>query len=57
MGDTPTNEPLPRFPVDHLRVIKAEEILKGDQEVLIDHCGVIYKLRITKQDKLILNKP
>lgn len=47
----------PRFPLHHLRMIKAEDIFQGDREVLIDYRGAVYKLRITKQGKLILNKP
>jgi hemin uptake protein HemP len=32
------------------------ELLKGGREVLIRHHGEIYRLRLTRNDKLILNK-
>ena len=50
------NEPL-RDPGTNLRVHRSEDILKGDQEILIDHCGSIYQMRVTMGDKLMLNKP
>ncbi|MFO1092890.1 MAG: hemin uptake protein HemP [Planctomycetaceae bacterium] len=40
-----------------LRVIDSKDLLKGRFEVLIDHEGTVYKLRMTKARKLILNKP
>lgn len=38
------------------RCIRSEEILQGENEVLILHSGSIYRLRHTKSGKLILNK-
>jgi hemin uptake protein HemP len=38
------------------RVIPADELFKGQQEVWIDHDGVLYRLRITRRKKLILQK-
>ncbi len=40
--------PLGTFPADHL--------FQGRQEILIDHKGETYRLRITKNGKLILTK-
>lgn len=37
-------------------VISSETILKGNQEVLIQHGETIYRLRITQNGKLILCK-
>ncbi|WP_197994689.1 hemin uptake protein HemP [Gimesia panareensis] len=37
-------------------VISSEEILKGKQEVLIQHGETTYRLRITQNGKLILCK-
>ena len=37
-------------------VIPSEEILKGSREVLIRHADVIYRLCLTKNGKLILQK-
>ncbi|MBM80453.1 MAG: hypothetical protein CMJ78_07660 [Planctomycetaceae bacterium] len=39
-----------------VRQIKAEELFGPHNQVLIEHRGEIYTLRITKNDKLILNK-
>jgi hemin uptake protein HemP len=38
------------------RVISSSELLMGNNEVLIDHHGAQYRLRLTRQDKLILTK-
>lgn len=38
------------------RRIRSEEILHGDVEVLIDHQGETYRLRKTRNGKLILQK-
>ncbi len=46
-GDKPT--------VPVLRV-RSEELFGARREVQIEHRGEIYRLRITRQDKLILTK-
>jgi len=38
------------------RVIRSEELLQGEKEVLILHGDQIYRLLRTKNDKLILQK-
>jgi len=38
------------------RRIRSEELLQGDHEVLIEHHGEIYRLRQTRNGKLILQK-
>lgn len=38
------------------RVIASTELLQGAVEVLIDHSGEIYRLRLTRSGKLILQK-
>ncbi|MFC5991124.1 hemin uptake protein HemP [Limoniibacter endophyticus] len=38
------------------RVIESRSLFAGDREIGIDHRGSIYRLRITRQGKLILNK-
>ncbi|MEW4529643.1 hemin uptake protein HemP [Maioricimonas sp. JC845] len=46
-------------PVDRaidLRVVDSRELLRGDREVLIRHSDQIYRLRLTKSGKLILQK-
>lgn len=37
-------------------IILAKHLFQGSQEILIDHNGETYRLRITKNDKLILTK-
>ena len=36
--------------------IKADQLFQGQQEILIEHKGETYQLRITRNDKLILTK-
>ncbi len=38
------------------RVLRAEELFAGDQEIWIEHSGVRYRLRITRRNRLILQK-
>jgi hemin uptake protein HemP len=37
-------------------VVIAEELFRGKREVVIEHDGVRYRLRITRRNKLILQK-
>ncbi len=37
-------------------VVVAEELFRGKREVVIEHDGVRYRLRITRRNKLILQK-
>ena len=41
---------------DSRRLIRSEELLAGTQEVLIEHDGQTYRLRLTRRGKLILHK-
>lgn len=38
------------------KVITSDELLAGQSEVVILHRGQPYRLRVTRQDKLILTK-
>jgi hemin uptake protein HemP len=38
------------------RVIEADRLFEGAREVRIEHEGVLYRLRITRRNKLILQK-
>ncbi len=49
--DEPSNSGVPPQ-----RFVRSEDILQGENEVLIIHGGVTYRLRQTKSGKLILNK-
>lgn len=41
------------FPV---RTVLSSSLFNGDYEIGIDHGGSLYRLKITRQGKLILNK-
>ena len=41
---------------DRPRVLKSEEILRGETEIWITHAGETYRLRETRKGKLILYK-
>ncbi len=43
-------------PPDSLRKINSSSLLLGEKEVLIVHGEETYRLRLTKNDKLILQK-
>tara|TARA_R110002020_G_scaffold191668_2_gene391499 strand:+ start:530 stop:736 length:207 start_codon:yes stop_codon:yes gene_type:complete len=38
------------------RVITSAELFGGDDEIAVLHNGATYRLRVTRQDKLILTK-
>lgn len=38
------------------RSIAAEDLFRGETEVIVWHAGVPYRLRVTRNDKLILTK-
>ena len=44
----------PKEPVE--RRYDSQALFCGRQEILIEHAGHAYRLRITRQDKLILTK-
>jgi hemin uptake protein HemP len=37
-------------------VVKAEDLFRGRREIVIEHEGVRYRLRLTRRNKLILQK-
>lgn len=43
-------------PTSGPRVLDARWLFDGRQEIVIDHEGVQYRLRITRRNKLILQK-
>jgi hemin uptake protein HemP len=43
-----------KLPAAH--VISAEQLFRGHREVLIEHAGERYRLRLTRRNKLILQK-
>lgn len=38
------------------RVVTSDSLFRGTQEIGIEHHGAMYRLKITRQGKLILNK-
>ena len=44
------------MPVEKLRVLDSQQLLLGEAEVGILHENAVYRLKVTKQGKLILNK-
>lgn len=38
------------------RVLNSDALLRGQREVGIEHAGALYRLKLTRQGKLILNK-
>ncbi len=40
----------------NVRTLTSDSLFRGDYEIGIDHGGSLYRLKITRQGKLILNK-
>jgi len=51
-----TPQPNDTKPAEATPVLPAKEIFQGKREVWIEHEGVRYRLRITRRNKLILQK-
>jgi hemin uptake protein HemP len=57
-----TQRPLLTMPLRHegirpaTRTISSDNLFRGDHEIGIEHRGSLYRLKITRQGKLILNK-
>ena len=57
-----TQRPLLTMPTRHdaarpaTRTISSDHLFAGDHEIGIEHRGSLYRLKITRQGKLILNK-
>ncbi len=47
-----TQDAAPRTP----KIIAAADLFDGEREIRIEHAGVAYRLRITRRNKLILQK-
>ncbi|CAN7416709.1 hemin uptake protein HemP [Ensifer adhaerens] len=37
-------------------MVESRDLFRGESEILISHDGAIYRMKITRQGKLILNK-
>jgi hemin uptake protein HemP len=53
-SESADREPVPS--ADPTRVIRSEEIFAGERVVMIQHAGERYRLLITRNDRLILQK-
>ena len=51
-----TPPPVEKPADDEAKTIVADELFKGRREILIEHAGETYRLRITRRNKLILQK-
>jgi hemin uptake protein HemP len=50
-------EPTPEQPRrETLPILSTQELFRGRREIWIEHEGVCYRLRITRRNKLILQK-
>jgi hemin uptake protein HemP len=58
MSVEPPNSPLPPAKEDDAPkvVVDARQLFQGEREIVIEHDGVRYRLRITRRNKLILQK-
>lgn len=55
-ADAPKGPVSPAALPHEVRVIEAAELFRGGKEIAILHEGSIYRMKITRQGKLILNK-
>ena len=39
-----------------MRVLHSRDLLQGERQVLIDHEGALYRLQVTRNGRLILQK-
>ncbi len=61
MSDSPAEPADCRLPAESApsvdtRILRSEELLGGRREVIIEHGSEIYRLRLTRNGKLILQK-
>ena len=54
VDQTPSDEPGPPEPPE--RVIRSDELFGERREIVLEHDGERYRLRITRRGKLILQK-
>lgn len=54
--ETAKQQTIPEQRVGDLLRWKSKALFSGAREIIIEHAGVEYRLRLTSQDKLILTK-
>ena len=52
----PKADPQEAEPTDAVRLVRSIDLLGGEREILIEHDGQVYRLRLTRSGKLILHK-
>jgi len=58
----PQSRPISTLSVEHrqplrsVRTLESDSLFHGETEIGIEHRGSLYRLKITRQGKLILNK-
>ena len=52
----PKTQPVSTDKVQPVRRIHSQDLFKHGKEIVIEHAGQEYRLRITRQNKLILTK-
>lgn len=55
-GIQPPTPPAGNQPAEAATMLTSEQLLAGQREVLIRHAGEVYRLRLTRSGKLILQK-
>ncbi|MET0748952.1 MAG: hemin uptake protein HemP [Rhizobium sp.] len=56
IADKPPVPQAPQYAAQTVRTIESAEIFRGQNEIVIRHEEFTYRLKITRQGKLILNK-
>ena len=52
----PYEKPRAQTGLEACRTIDAHNLFRGEREICIEHEGIRYRLRITRRNKLILQK-
>jgi hemin uptake protein HemP len=52
----PERKPAPEDALSRVPTVRSEELLQGGREVRIVHSGQVYRLQVTRNNKLILQK-
>jgi len=56
IAEKPPTPPVQCMAAPQVRIVESTDIFRGQTEIMIRHKGVIYRMKITRQGKLILNK-
>jgi len=56
IAEKPPIQPVPPVAAQQIRMVESTDIFRGQTEIMIRHEGAVYRMKITRQGKLILNK-